>query len=279
MNSSTDSILERLAVCSWSLQPEHPDQLIEQLSTVGIPRIQAALDPVRSDPGVWGDLKKKCADAGISIVSGMFGTVGEDYSTLDSIRETGGVVPDATWDENWSNIRRIAEIASDMGLRFVSFHAGFLPHDESDPDFAKLSERIAQIADLFGECGIDLGCETGQETAETLRSFLEKMNRPNLGVNFDPANMLLYDKGDPVAALRELAPWLKQVHIKDATRTKTPGEWGEEVVVGTGEVDWKSFFKALDDLDYRGAFAIEREAGDQRVADIRTAREFINHNV
>ena len=279
MATASNSLLERLAVCSWSLQPETPKQLIEYLDAIGIRRVQIALDPVRSQADVWGNLKQQCSDAGISIVSGMFGTVGEDYSTLDSIRETGGVVPDGTWDENWKNIQQTADIAATMGLKFVGFHAGFLPHDEKDPDFEKLSARIAQIADLFAARGIDLGCETGQETAAALRSFLEKMNRPNLGVNFDPANMLLYDKGDPVAALNALAPWLKQVHIKDANRTKTPGTWGEEVVVGTGEVDWKTFFKTLQDLNYQSYFAIEREAGTQRVADIRTAREFIENNI
>ena len=96
-----------------------------------------------------------------------------------------------------------------------------------------------------------------------------------MGVNFDPANMILYDKGDPVAALRTLGPWVKQCHLKDATRTKTPGAWGEEVRLGTGQVDWKGFFRALDAAGFKGDLCIEREAGTQRVADIRAAREYV----
>jgi sugar phosphate isomerase/epimerase len=94
-------------------------------------------------------------------------------------------------------------------------------------------------------------------------------------VNFDPANMILYEKGDPIAALRTLAPRLKQCHLKDATKTKQPGAWGVEVAVGTGEVDWKGFFNVIEQIQFQGFFCVEREAGSQRVADIRAARQFV----
>jgi sugar phosphate isomerase/epimerase len=87
--------------------------------------------------------------------------------------------------------------------------------------------------------------------------------------------MILYDKGNPVEALRILAPWLLQFHIKDAVRAKTPGAWGEEVAVGSGDVDWTAFFATLRSLNFAGNFVIEREAGDRRVADIVTAREVV----
>jgi L-ribulose-5-phosphate 3-epimerase len=266
---------QRLAVCSWSLQPATPQSLLDQLQAIGIPRVQIALDPIREQPAVWGQTAALFARAKVSIVSGMFGTIGEDYSSLDSIRETGGIVPDQHWDQNWKNIQLNADLAQAMGLRFVAFHAGFLPHDENDPALPKLRDRLAQIADLFGGLGIDVGFETGQEDAPTLRAFLEKLARPNVGVNFDPANMILYDKGDPIAALRALGPWLKQCHIKDALRTKVPGTWGQEVVVGTGQVDWRAFFQTLDELQFGGSLCIEREAGDQRAADIRAGRDYL----
>jgi L-ribulose-5-phosphate 3-epimerase len=87
--------------------------------------------------------------------------------------------------------------------------------------------------------------------------------------------MILYDKGDPIAALRTLGPWIRQVHIKDARRTKVPGTWGEEVAAGTGEVDWPAFFATLRELNYPGDFVIEREAGGQRVADIEAANDIV----
>ena len=268
-------LLNRLAVCSWSLQPAGPRELIDGLKAIGLTRAQIALDPLRSQPEIWGNLPALCRQNGIELVTGMFGTVGEDYSTLESIRRTGGVVPDATWSENWRNIQADADLAQRLGLKVVTFHAGFLPHDAADLDFKKLLDRIGQIADLFAARRIDLAFETGQETAATLKAFLQQLRRSNVGVNFDPANMILYGKGDPIEALRALGPWLKQCHIKDATRTKTLGAWGEEVVVGTGEVKWDAFFQALGALHYNGWLAIEREAGNQRVADIRAARRHV----
>ncbi|HXJ75228.1 MAG TPA: sugar phosphate isomerase/epimerase family protein, partial [Candidatus Dormibacteraeota bacterium] len=138
-----------------------------------------------------------------------------------------------------------------------------------------LQHRIRLVADVFAAEGIDLAFETGQETAETLRGFLEKLGRVSVGVNFDPANLLLYDQGRPLEALRALASWVKQCHVKDACRTQTPGTWGEEVPVGRGQVDWAEFFGILNTAQFSGPCCIEREAGRQRVADVRTAREFV----
>lgn len=269
------SLLERLAVCSWSLQPSDPVQLVSLLETIGLKRVQLALDPLREDPEGWGRAAEIFTRNGVSVVSGMFGTIGEDYSTLETIKATGGLVPDEHWEQNWKNIQTIVAIARRFGLKLVTFHAGFLPHEDHDPNFVKLVDRIARVADLFATQQIDLGFETGQETADTLGAFLTKLNRPNVGVNFDPANMILYAKGDPIAALRTLGPWLKQCHIKDANRTQTPGTWGEEVAAGTGQVDWPAFFRTLKELSFTGNLCIEREAGAQRVADIAAARKMV----
>lgn len=246
-----------------------------QLQGLGLNKFQCALDPLRTSPQAWDRLPRLCADQGLTMVSGMFTTLGEDYSTLESIKRTGGVTSDAFWDENWKNIREVALMAQSYRLRLVSFHAGFLPHEAADPHFDKLLGRIGQIADLFAGYGMDLALETGQETAATLRTFLEALNRPNVGVNFDPANMILYDQGDPINALQELGPWIKQCHIKDALRTQVPGTWGEEVVVGAGQVNWRAFFQALQAIQFAGFMCIEREAGEQRAEDIVAGRRHV----
>ncbi len=263
---------ERLAVCSWSLQPADPRDLLAKLRATGLARLQLALDPLRERSDLWAETALLCRAQGVDIVSGMFGCVGEDYSTLDSIRRSGGIAPDATWAENLEHIRLAARLAADLGLKLVTFHAGFLPHEESDPGFAKMLERLRAVADLCRERGLALGLETGQETATVLLGLLKRLDRPNVGVNFDPANMLLYDKGDPIEALRLLGPWVRQVHIKDAIRTRVPGAWGQEVPAGTGEVSWRAFFATLQAIAFQGDCVIEREAGDQRVKDIRAAQ-------
>jgi L-ribulose-5-phosphate 3-epimerase len=277
MNStaSARAFLPRLAVCSWSLQPESPADLVDRLSAVGLNHIQLDLDPFRETPDVWGDAQSLFAKRGIVPVSGMFRTVGEDYTTPETIRLTGGVVPDATWEQNWANARVTARTAKGLGIDQVTFHAGFLPHDPADPEFTKLADRVGKIARLFAADGITLSLETGQETAHDLKLFLEHLDEPNVAVNFDPANMLLYDKGDPIDALSVLGPWVKGVHLKDATVPSTPGEWGVELPVGVGQVDWPAFFGALSDIGYAGWLCFEREAENQRVKDVLDGKVFV----
>ncbi|MFO1476028.1 MAG: sugar phosphate isomerase/epimerase family protein [Verrucomicrobiota bacterium] len=265
-------IQDRLAVCTWSLRPASPDDLIRQLRTIGISRVQLDLDPLRDRPDTWSETGRLLSEAGVSIVSGMMRCVGEDYSTLESIRRTGGIAPDSTWEQNRRNFFAGADIASALGLGLVTFHAGFLP-PETDPNLVQLCGRLALLAEHFASRNIALGLETGQETAPELASMLRRLGHQNLGVNFDPANMILYDKGDPVDALRLLAPWIRQVHLKDAKRTRIPGTWGKEVPVGSGDVDWPAFFETLTSTAPGADLVIERESGDHCIADIRTARE------
>ena len=183
---NNNSISDRLAVCSWSLHPTNPNDLITQLQATGIRRVQLALDPLRGSPGVWGEAPALFRQNGITIVSGMFGCVGEDYTTLDTIRATGGIAPDATWEQNWTNIQATAALAQQLGLKLVMFHAGFLPHDEKDPNFTKMLRRLAEIADVFKAANIALGLETGQETAADLMQLLRQLQAPECGSELRP---------------------------------------------------------------------------------------------
>lgn len=262
---------QRLAVCSWSLQPADPAELVRMLATLELPRVQLALSPVVGDPSIWGDAIAILRRRDIRVVSGMMAMEGEDYSTLQTIAETGGIRPDATWPANRDHARAVADLAADNGVRLVTFHAGFLPEETTDPERWKLLDRLRQIADMFAERGLELGLETGQETADTLLEALDQLDRPNVGINFDPANMILYGKGDPVDALRKLAPRVKQIHIKDAIPTTAPGTWGSEVAAGQGEVDWPAFFAVALTIDPQISFVIEREAGEDRMGDIAAA--------
>ncbi len=264
--------LEQMGVCSWSLQAAGPQDLADKVNALGLKKVQMGLTPHRDDPGAWDGVQEVLAASGIEIASGMYATVGEDYTTPDTIRLTGGVVPDAHWEENLRLARITAATAGKMGLKHVNAHAGFLPHDASDPTFDKLCRRVVTLAEVFGEQGVTLLMETGQESAETLLAFLGEMKQrgaENIAVNFDPANMILYDMDDPIDALRILVPHVRQVHVKDAKRTTVKGAWGEEVVVGTGQVDWNAFVRILAEADFSGGFIFEREAGADRIGDIK----------
>ena len=201
--------------------------------------------------------------------------VGEDYSTIERIKQTGGVMPDTTWPATIKKMRAAAPLARQLGIKLVTFHAGFIPHDPLCESFAKGVSRVKEVAATFSLEGIAVALETGQEPADALSAFLKHFDAKDLGVNFDPANMLLYGSGEPIAALGKLIPHVLQVHIKDAVASPSPGEWGREVPAGTGEVDWPGFFETLKSNNYSGALVVEREAGESRIADVRTARDLV----
>ncbi|MFT5422326.1 MAG: L-ribulose-5-phosphate 3-epimerase [Phycisphaerales bacterium] len=262
-----------LGVCSWSLQPSSPGDLASKVSACGLSAVQLALDPIREGSWGLGETSRALADAGITIASGMMVTAGEDYSTLESIKQTGGLRPDTHWEANLASAKENAQIADELEISLVTLHAGFLPHEPGDPERETMIDRLVRVAGAFGHRGVALALETGQETAQTLADLLADPRLAGVGVNFDPANMILYAMGDPTEAMRLLRPHVHQVHMKDATATRTPGEWGAEVPAGTGEVDWKTFFGIVRTLPGSVSVMIEREAGDERDADISTARE------
>jgi sugar phosphate isomerase/epimerase len=151
----------------------------------------------------------------------------------------------------------------------MMLHAGFIP-EPGEPDRKPFLDTLAKVSQLAKEKNVTVAFETGQETADLLRRTLDELKCPNLKVNFDPANMILYDKGDPIRAVEILGPDIRSVHVKDANRTKVPGTWGEEVPLGQGQVNIKKFIQTLKQVGYRGPLLIEREVGDQpqRLADI-----------
>src|SRR5215212_2025028 len=155
-------------------------------------------------------------------------------------------------------------------------HAGFIP-EVGAPERKPFLDTLARVGDLAKAAGVTVAFETGQESAALLRRTLDDLKSANLKVNFDPANMLLYDKDDPLQVLDLLAPDIRSVHVKDATRPPRPGVWGEEVPLGRGQTNTKEFVRALKRVGYRGPLCIEREVGTQeeRFRDIEYGVQFL----
>ncbi|HEG42987.1 MAG TPA: sugar phosphate isomerase/epimerase [Phycisphaerales bacterium] len=256
-----------IGVCSWSLQTD-VDGVAAAMKDIGIGHVHLAVGPALEEGGQEYLAAVKAQDWTVSCT--MIGFPQEDYSTLDTIKVTGGIVPDDNWSANKKLFSDAAEATKALGVKYLSMHAGFIDHNDTEK-YQAVHERIRSLGDIVAANGIMLLMETGQETAEEMASFLKDMNHPAVGINFDPANMILYDKGDPIEAVKILAPWIKHVHIKDANRTATTGQWGCEVPWGEGQVCSDKFLDTLAGIGYEGTLAIEREAGDDRTGDIRLA--------
>ena len=271
---------ERVGVCSWSWRLPISEVAV-QMEKSGVKGIHLALGPFIAPDERHGAaegekalamVKAKIRSGEWVLMSTMIDFVGQDYTTLETIRKTGGIVPDATWEENKRLVTKGAKLTRELGCDLMSGHAGFL--DESDPvALKKYVERVTWIRDECRKFGVTFIMESGQETAADLAAFMPRV--PGVGINFDPANMILYGKGRPMEALGLLYPWIRQIHVKDAVETKVPGTWGEEVVWGTGEVGGQAFIDRLEALGYKGNYVVEREGGNDRPGDINKAIERI----
>ncbi len=271
-----------IGVCSWSLQVKNIPELKQFLDRLGISVVQIACGDPHHAAWDEGDRLPEVARAASLQMSGaMLGFPGEDYTTPQTIQRTGGFGDPATRGERLERFRWALDRTRALGLTDLMLHAGFLPEPEN-PDRKPFLDTLGQVSALAAEKGVTVSFETGQETADLLRRTLDELKCSNLKINFDPANMLLYDKGDPLRAVEILGPDIRSVHVKDGNRPKTPGVWGEEVPLGQGQVNIRAFVSTLKKVGYRGPLCIEREVGNQqeRLRDvahgIRVLRECLN---
>lgn len=259
-----------LGVCSWSLQVHSIPQLSRLLAQLGVDLAQIACgDPHHASWDEGDEMPAAALNSGLKFSGAMLGFPGEDYTSPATIQATGGFGDPATRPERLDRLAWALDRTIALGLTDLMLHAGFLP-DPGDPGRRAFLATLARAAQMANDRGVILAFETGQETAELLKLTLDELAAPNLRVNFDPANMLLYDMGDPIAAVRTLGPYIRSVHVKDARRPTRQGEWGQEVPLGEGEVNIPAFIHALKSIGYTGVLAVEREVGDQasRVRDI-----------
>lgn len=263
-----------IGVCSWSLRPVDMADMVGKARQAGLEHVQLALLPLLSaeESARKRDLEVLTA-SGLTLTAGMINFDGEDYASIAIIRDTGGLVPEALWPARREVAMAGGKLAGQMGLKALSMHIGFIP-PSNQPRYAELVARIREVAAGYAEAGVDLLMETGQEDAGELLKFINDLAVKNVHVNFDPANMILYGAGDPIEAVQTLGRHIRQVHIKDATLSSQPGvTWGEEVAFGTGQVNVKAFLAALREVGYSGPLVIEREAGNDRMGDVRKAIE------
>ena len=256
-----------ISVCTWSLGNDF-SKIADLSDKTGLSCVHLALAPALTPQGQ--KYLAQVAKNKLTITATMINFPQEDYSSLESIKITGGIIPDDCWQTNQKMTLDAIKLTAELEIKYLSMHFGFIEHKSK-----KLTDRTLLLADKAGEFNITLLMETGQETAGELSEFLEKLNHPALGVNFDPANMILYDKGNPIEAVKILSSWIKHIHIKDGLRTKIPGQWGQDVPWGTGEVNANKFLQTLKKIDFKGALAIEREAGNDRIGDIKSAIELL----
>jgi len=223
------------------------------------------------------ELKSRFIQAGIQITVVFCGFPGESYADIPTVKTTVGLAPTKTRAERLTAAYKIADFARLVQVKAVGLHIGFIPEEQNDPDYRPLVEAVRSLCDHCAGHGQAVHLETGQETAHVLLRFLQDVDRQNLAVNFDPANMILYGAGEPIPALEMLAPYVRSVHLKDALWAAHPGqEWGVEVPLGSGDVNMEQFLQTLINNDYAAPLTIEREiVGEKQALDIEAGAALI----
>jgi sugar phosphate isomerase/epimerase len=253
---------------------------LEVAKELGIPSIQLHTPHAAGRTPQAAELfLKKLEDYGIELTCVFGGFDGESYADIPTVERTIGLVPPATRAARLIEMKEISDFTRLLGCSAIGLHIGVVPHDTKSREYADVLDVTRQICDHAKHNEQTVHLETGQESADALVQFITDVQRPNLFINFDPANMILYGMGEPIPALKQVGSFVRSIHCKDATWSDQPGKtWGAEVPLGKGQVDMRAYLTTLKEIGYRGPLTIEREIPqdrDRQKAEIKHAAELL----
>ncbi len=230
--------LMEIGICSWSIDRHDPLRAIHVTNEqFGLNYIQLGFFTRETIDHVNANALSSAAQShDVTITSTFAAFEREDYTSIDSIAQTGGYMPDAEYPQRLDVTCRVADISAALGSTYIATHIGTIPSETHLPNYDKLVERVGLVADELRKRGQTLLVETGRESAQVLHSFLDRVERDNLAINFDPGNFIVYGSDDPIRALATLRDRVKGVHMKDGFASANPGRtYGTPAGLGTGD--------------------------------------------
>jgi len=174
---------------------------------------------------------------------------------------------------NVPRVKKCLDLAADLGVRIVTMHIGKLPEDESHPVYQEALRTSVELARYAESRGALLCTETGPEAPERLLAFLRKVGSPGIGVNYDPANLVMCGPFDHIGGVAVLKDYIRHTHAKDGVCLG--GGRYRELPLGQGGVVFPYYLAALAAAGYKGYLTIERESGDDRLGDVARAAAFL----
>jgi sugar phosphate isomerase/epimerase len=258
-----------------------PAQTLETLLNLGFRCGQIGIPgKLELDSRLVQDWKKALQQAQFTISTVFAAFEGESYADIPTVRRTVGFIPEVTREVRERRMTEVSDFAAQLGVSSVATHVGFVPEDTSDRDYMAVREMVRRVCDHAASHQQTFALETGQERAQVLLDFLLDVNRRNLAINFDPANMILYGTGDPIESLAVVGQHVVSVHVKDGDwpPAGVPGALGSERALGKGAVDLKAFLATLKKIGYKGPLTIEREAHDkeERLRDLKDGKSLLD---
>ncbi|HJN18970.1 MAG TPA: sugar phosphate isomerase/epimerase family protein [Armatimonadota bacterium] len=250
-----------------------PEAAVQKVKDLGLPTLQAQCGPdVCQSEETLERLRAATEANGLEISTVWAGLPGPHVWNFTEGPKTIGMVPPEYRAERTEALKTAAAFAGKLGVPSITTHCGFIPANPEDPNYIGTVESLKEVAEACGDAGIEFWFETGQETPVTLLRTIEDIGTGNLGINLDPANLLMYGNGNPVDALDVFGIYVRGMHAKDGEYPTTGAELGPERPLGQGKVNFPALMPKLKSMCFNGAVTIEREiSGDQQVKDIERA--------
>ena len=225
---------------------------------------------------------KKVKDRGL-VISALCGDLGHGFGKAELNPEL------------IEKSKRILDLAKDLETDVVTTHIGVVPSDPAHPRFAVMQDACGQLAQYADSLKAHFAIETGPETSAVLKGFLDGLHSTGVGVNLDPANLVMVTGDDPAGAVHNLKEYIVHTHAKDGRKLfdKNPEIiYGivpddaivvdaafEELPLGQGDVPFPRYLAALEEIGYKGFLTIEREVGGNPYADIELAVNFLKEHL
>ncbi len=263
----------RLTLGVMASLPEGPERVLKGVHDLGLPTCQLVCwQREWFTPEVAQRVVAAAREHNVEITTMWTGLPGRNVWNFIEGPLTIGLVPEATRAERVEVLKQGADFATWIGAPSITTHVGFIPEDPNSALYTGVLKALDEVVRYCRERALLFCFETGQETPVTLLRVIEDLGYDNLGVNLDPANLLMYGKANPVDALDILGPYVRGVHAKDGDYPRDGRNLGPEKPLGEGRVNFPALVPRLKAYGYRGALTIEREiSGPQQIEDIRRA--------
>ena len=255
-----------------------PEVTIRDVHDFGLPTCQVVCwDRSLLRPDVADQLREAADRYGVEITTLWTGLPGPHVWDFVKGPVSIGLVPPEYRAERVATLKEGADFAARIGVPSITTHAGFIPENLTDPLYPGVLDALREVAEYCGALGLEFWFESGQETPVVLLRVIEDLGLANLGINLDPANLLMYGKANPVDALDVVGIYVRGVHAKDGEYPTNGRQLGVEKPLGEGRVNFPAFVSKLKALGYQGALTIEREiSGPQQIADIKAAIAYLS---
>lgn len=241
---------DRLAVSTNSYHSYTLDEALKGIAAAGFTSVE-----LTSVPGWTEHVARDASDSDLDAIRQQVRDAG-----LDAISLSGH--SDLASEEGIAAFRRSIHIARHLNIPYITTSTG--GHDDSstgsiDDQRREFLARFGPLADEAAEAGINICIEThgglsatGALSAELVRAI----DKPNVGINYDTANVIFYGGVRPEEDIKAAAKYVNHLHLKD--KAGGDQEWNFPAI-GTGNVDFAVVFKALEDVGFTGPVSVELE--------------------